>query len=179
MSHALFSGGFFRLGFLIRAGLSGLLLGSLNGFNRGRFLLNSLRLLLTTFFSGDNFLSGFLLLLLLLHLSVMLLVLFLVWLFGDTTFIFRLLVGEIRVQKYHAVVHNLQVLSQQAEVAVELAEKRVNVGDVYFNHERFSSLLVLGLDYKVVCNRLVNFDVVEAITEILLTSVKHFLLNGA
>lgn len=178
MSHAFFSGGFFRLGFIIRAGLGGLLLGSLNGFNRGRLLLNSLRFF-TTFFSGDNFLSGFLLLLLVLHLSVMLLVFFLVWLLGDTAFVFRLLVGEIRVQKYHAVVHNLQVLSQQAEVTVELAEKRVYVGDVDFNHERFSTLLVLGLDYKVVCNRLVNFDVVEAITEILLTSVKHFLLNGS
>lgn len=107
------------------------------------------------------------------------LLVFLVWLLGDAAFVFRLLVGEIRVQKYHAVVHNLQVLSQQAEVAVELAEKRVYVGDIDFNHERFSTLLVLGLDYKVVCNRLVNFDVVEAITEILLTSEKHFLLNGS
>jgi len=52
--------------------------------------------------------------LLLLHLSF--------GLFGDATLLPGLLLaGEIRIQKHHAIVHNLEVLAQQTEVSVELA----------------------------------------------------------
>lgn len=124
----------------------------LNGLNFGGLRLSSLNLgSLCLFgsnllFSSWGLLNDFRLMLLgalllgLLHLSL--------GLFGDVTLLPGLLLArEIRIQKYHAIVHNLEVLAQQTEVSVELAQQRVHVRHVNLNHERFSALLMLGLDY--------------------------------
>jgi hypothetical protein len=54
--------------------------------------------------------------------------LLLVWLLSNTAFLTRLLLtGEVGVQKYHTIVHNLQVLAQQTKIAIELTQESVNV----------------------------------------------------
>jgi len=53
----------------------------------------------------------------------LLLLLLLVWLFSDFTLLPGLLLArKVRVQKYHTVVHNLEVLAQQTKVAIELTQ---------------------------------------------------------
>lgn len=131
--------GLSTFGLLFRAGI-GLLSSSLNGFSRGRLRLNLVNLLSLLNFSSWLLLSSF-------RLFFGLLV-FLFRLLSDASVILRLLLAsKVRIQKYHAIVHNLQVLSQQTKVAVELTEQRVDVRHINLDDEGFGTFLVLSLDY--------------------------------
>jgi hypothetical protein len=115
--------------FLSGAGF-GLLLVGFN-FSRSRLRcldlidLRSLRLYRSgLFFNGCFLVSG----LRLLGVICSFFLLLLVWLLSNTAFLTRLLLtGEVGVQKYHTIVHNLQVLAQQTKIAIELTQESVNV----------------------------------------------------
>jgi hypothetical protein len=88
-----------------------------------------------------------------------------------------LLVCEVRVQEDHAVVHDFEELAQEVQVTVKLPEQGVDVLVVDLNNERFGALLMLGLDDQIVSNRLINFNVIQPVSEICFSSEKHFLLD--
>jgi hypothetical protein len=53
-----------------------------------------------------------------------------------STFLSRLLLtGEVRIQEHHTVIHNLEVLTQQAEVTVKLPKKSVYVANIDLNYK--------------------------------------------
>ena len=136
LSHDVFSLPSFSLLFI------GLLSSSLDGFIRGRLCLSLVNLFSLLNSSSRLLLNSF-------RLFFGLLVL-LVRLLSYACFILRLLLAcKVRIQKYHAIVHNLQVLSQQTKVAIELTEQSVNVRNINLYDEGFSTFLMLGLDYEV------------------------------
>jgi len=90
----------------------------------------------------------------------------------------RVFLWEVRVQEHHPVVHNLEVLGEQVQVAVELAEEGVYVRVVDLDNKWLGSFEVLRLDDQVMLSCLVDLDSVDTVTQVLFTPKQYFFLDS-